>query len=251
MRLRVPTRTFIASKECFDRSEASTSICSGLHWASIGRSRFRARARIVFDRTSADRVIAKILPTGKALAQMRRPQFSLRFLVIGTAFTAIAISAARSLTPAGTLAIPVIALASFLLLLVLVLQRRHRVSRLLFPYVLTVHLVLAFLFLSLGPACSTMIHLRINEKTSPAMTRAFRFIYHPISNAYCFAPEPVRSIGMRYLGFWFPDGTPLKDAGFQIQWRTSAGWQVVSASALEHLRDRTPGRNAHGVGTVA
>ena len=48
-------------------------------------------------------------------------------------------------------------------------------------------------------------------------------------NAYCFAPEPARSIGMCYLAFWFPTNTPLKDAGFRVQWKTKTGWQVVKS----------------------
>ncbi len=166
-----------------------------------------------------------------------RPKFSLRFLLLGTACIAFAISLGQFLALTGTLAIPVAAFASLLCLGPLLLKRDHKVARLLLPCVVSIQLAFVFLVLSLGPICSAMVHFRVDEKTSPSTTNVFRFVYHPISNAYCFAPEPVRSIGMRYLAFWFPKDTTLKDAGFRIQWKTETGWQFVKASRTKTFTD--------------
>ncbi|KAA5546930.1 hypothetical protein FYK55_00450 [Roseiconus nitratireducens] len=163
---------------------------------------------------------------------MMRPTFSVRSLLLGTAFSAIVIVVAQFFAATGTLALPVIAFASFLALLPILMARKHSLARLLLPYIVFVQACFALLFLSLGPACSAMIHFDINERTSPKLTQAFRFVYHPVGDAYCFAPEPIRQVGMGYLAFWFPRRAPLKDAGFRIQWPTASGWQVVQTQPV-------------------
>lgn len=158
---------------------------------------------------------------------MKRPTFSTRSLLLGTACSALAIAVAQFFAATGTLGLPVLGVASLLALFPILMARKHRIARFLLPCVVAFQITFATLFLSLGPACSVMIHFNINNRTSPSLTKTFRFVYHPVSDVYCFAPEPIRRFSMAYLAKWFPDHAPLKDAGFRIQWITPTGWQAV------------------------
>ena len=158
---------------------------------------------------------------------MKRPQFSLRFLLLGTTYTAIAIAVSQSWTTAGALVMPFVVYVGFLVLIGLCITRKYSFSRFALPHVLALLIVSSTLILSLGPVCFLMTRLGINDGTNPTVTRAFRYVYHPISMTYCFSPEPIRKLSIQYLAWWFPEKSPLKDAGFRIQWITPTGWQVV------------------------
>ncbi|MEM1226867.1 MAG: hypothetical protein AAGJ40_14305 [Planctomycetota bacterium] len=158
---------------------------------------------------------------------MAKLRFSVRQLLLGTAYVAAIIAVSQSWSSSGALAAPSVFYVGLLLASAFFALRRYALPRFLFPHALGLSLAALTLMLSLGPACFLMTRLNINHKTHPRISGYFSYVYRPIGNSFLFSPEPIRSFSIRYVSLWFPEKTPLIDTGWGLQWSIPSSWQRI------------------------
>ncbi len=58
---------------------------------------------------------------------------------------------------------------------------------------------------------------------NPVAYEVYSYVYQPIATNAVFSPEPMRSVAMRYIAWWMPNGAEFHDWGLGIGWSVP-GW---------------------------
>ncbi|MEO9591485.1 hypothetical protein [Rhodopirellula bahusiensis] len=147
------------------------------------------------------------------------PKYNLSTFLLATALLACAIAIAARYGALGVFATAVgLLVASVLGLVAGISMRQFAIRRNQFLVPAAFAIVIGSYFVSYGPATWLFAKRYNADVRSETVSRLHQRIYEPVTRMIVDSPDPIHSVGVRYVRWWMPPNVKFRHRGRYIGW---------------------------------